>query len=72
MTEPITASLTEAEFTNRFVNFAVQKVGAFFEDGLSVADYAKEVASIYWADPLLRDGGPEACAESDIEYWGDN
>lgn len=72
MTEPTTAPLTEAEFINRFVDFAVQKVGTFFADGFSVADYANEVAAIYWADPSQRVDGPEACAESDIEYWGDN
>lgn len=42
-----------------------------FDDGNPVEDYAREAAAAAWADPDYRADGPEACAESDMEYWGE-
>jgi hypothetical protein len=28
-------------------------------------------APSYFDDPMMRDEGPEECADADISYWGD-
>ncbi|RCW84867.1 hypothetical protein [Paracoccus lutimaris] len=43
-----------------------------FDDGGSVADYARECAAAAFDDPYYRSDGPEACAEGDMEYWGED
>lgn len=42
-----------------------------FDDGASIAEYAAECAEAAYSDALYRDEGPEACAESDMSYWGE-
>lgn len=42
-----------------------------FDDGMSVAEYADMTAPTYYDEPDQRADGPEACAESDISYWGE-
>ena len=60
------------EFTRRFTAEAKRLAGFdTFDDGQSVDDYCKEIAASYYSDPLYRDEGPEACAESDVSYWGE-
>lgn len=60
------------EFTRRFTAEAIRLSGIdTFDDGTCVADYCKEVAKSYHSDPLYREDGPEACAESDVSYWGE-
>lgn len=64
--------MTEAEFTRRFTEHAIRMAGFdTFDDGVSVADYCAEFAPSYFRDPLYRDEGPEACAEGDMSYWGE-
>lgn len=64
--------LTEEEFTRRFVAYMVQHAGfTAFDDGTAVKDYANEVAESYWIDLDRRSDGPEDCAASDMEYWGE-
>ena len=64
--------MTLDEFTSRFTAEAKRISGIeTFDDGTSVDDYCKEVAGSYHADPLYREDGPEACAESDVSYWGE-
>lgn len=64
--------ISQEEFTNRFTSEAIRLSGLdTFDDGTSVAEYCKDVAASYYTDPLYRDDGPEACAESDVSYWGE-
>lgn len=64
--------MTQAEFTERFVAHCLKQCGfTHFDDGTPVAEYAQETAATYWADPAYREDGPEGCAESDMDYWGE-
>ena len=64
--------MTKDEFTRRFTAEAKRLCGfEVFDDGVSVDDYCNEVAASYYSDPLYREDGPEACAESDVSYWGE-
>lgn len=64
--------LTEAQFIDRFVAHCLAHCGGtHFDDGTPIADYAREVAAICWKDPTSRADGPEACAEADMDYWGE-
>lgn len=66
-------ALTEFEFIDRFAAHCIKTCGfTHFDDGTSVDQYAREVAASYWSDPLYREDGPEACAESDMDYWGES
>lgn len=65
-------TMTEAEFVVRFTARCLQVCGfTHFDDGQSVADYCAEVAPSYYQDAGYRDEGPEACADSDMDYWGE-
>lgn len=65
--------MTRDEFITRFIAHMVKVAGfSTFEDGTSVAAYAEEVAGINWADEDRRADGPEACAEVDMDYWGED
>lgn len=67
------SSLTQDEFVSRFIAHMVKTAGfAAFDDGTSVAAYAEEVAGSYWAEEYYREDGPEACAEADMDYWGED
>lgn len=60
------------EFTRRFTAEAKRLAGFdTFDDGQSVEDYCKEVAASYYKDKFYREDGPEACAASDVSYWGE-
>lgn len=64
--------LTELQFTRRFADHCLKQCGfTHFDDGLSVDEYCGDVAKSYYQDPYYRDEGPEACAESDMGYWGE-
>lgn len=64
--------MTQDEFVRRFTTEAIRIAGfEVFDDGMPVSEYCAEVASSYYSDPLLREDGPEACAESDVSYWGE-
>jgi len=64
--------LTEAQFVGRFTAQCLKLCGfTEFNDGITVLDYCADVASSYYADPFLREVGPEECAISEMEYWGE-
>lgn len=68
----MTVDLTETKFTELFTAHCLATCGfTHFDDGSSVNEYCAEVAKSYFADPDYRDEGPEACAESDMSYWGE-
>lgn len=68
-----TSELTQDEFCARFKAHMLKRAGrATFDDGESIADYADETAPTYWEDEgWLRNEGPEACADADMSYWGE-
>ena len=37
----------------------------------ALRELRETVAASYHSDPLYREEGPEACAESDVSYWGE-
>ncbi len=66
--------LTLEQFTPLFVEamMAQSPIGNTFDDGVTVQDYAHQVAESYWANQHLEDGtSPEDCAAADISYWGE-
>lgn len=64
--------MDKTAWINAFVAHVLKTCGfTHFEDGAPVEGYAREVAESYWSDDNYRDDGPEACAESDISYWGE-
>ncbi|MGP3726101.1 hypothetical protein [Cereibacter sphaeroides] len=64
--------MTKEQFIEAFVARCVSVAGPTFDDGSSIADYAREVAPSYWADDHQREDGPEACADADMSYWGED
>lgn len=67
MSKPI----TKEDFCLRFRRNMLERAGATFDDGSSVADYADDTAPTYWDDESMRDEGPEACVDADMSYWGE-
>lgn len=64
--------MTLQEFTDRFTAHCLKQCGfTHFDDGMSVADYCNDVAKSYHSDSIYAGDGPEACAESDMSYWGE-
>lgn len=63
------ATITEAQFIERFVKELIRLGGATFSDGSSVEDYARETAPLYWAEEWQREDGPEVCADADYDCW---
>lgn len=64
--------MTLEEFTERFCNRCRAMCGfTHFDDGKSVEEYCGEVAKSYYDDQHYRDEGPEACADGDMDYWGE-
>ena len=60
------------EFLRRFKARMIERAGQTFDDGSSIAEYADETGPTYWEeDSLIRDEGPEACADADMSYWGE-
>jgi hypothetical protein len=64
-------TISRDEFIERFVKRMIEVAGATFADGSSIEEYARDTAGTYFDDPSYREEGPEACAESDMEYWED-
>lgn len=64
--------LTQEEFCARFEAHLLNYGGPTFDDGSSIADYARETAPTYWDDEALRLDGPESCADADMSYWGED
>lgn len=71
MTNPTTAEITREEFCARFKARMLAVAGTTFDDGGSIADYADEIAPTYFETDWQRVEGPEACADSDMSYWGE-
>ncbi|PTW45665.1 hypothetical protein [Rhodovulum kholense] len=68
-----TTEITEEAFVERFVGHCLAQCGfTHFDDGEPVEAYARKVAPSYWADAHYRADGPEACAEGDMDYWGED
>jgi len=66
-------ALTQAEFCARFEAHMIAAAGFDrFDDGTTVAAYAKATAPTYWEDESFRKDGPEASADSDMDYWGED
>ena len=66
------ADMTEAQWIEAYVAHTLKTCGfTHFDDGTSVEAYAREVAPASYADPCYRADGPEACADSDMDYWGE-
>lgn len=64
--------MDKVEFIRRFTAEAIRLAGfTHFDDGMAVSEYCADVAPSYISDPLYREEGPEACAESDVSYWGE-
>ena len=65
--------MTEAEWIEAYVAHTLKTCGfTHFDDGQSVEAYALETARASYADPCYRADGPEACADSDMDYWGED
>lgn len=65
-------TMTRDEWIKAFVAEMLKQAGfATFDDGTSVADYARDVAPTYYDDPALRADGIAACVEADMDYWGE-
>lgn len=65
------ADAAKDEFCRQFVEYMVKRGGETFDDGTSIREYAEEVAPAYWGDLDLRHEGPEAAADADMSYWGE-
>jgi hypothetical protein len=65
------AGLTRDEFCARFKAHMLSRAGETFDDGESIAEYADETAPTYWEENWLCEQGPEACADADMSYWGE-
>jgi hypothetical protein len=63
--------VTKDEFCQRFKERMHERAGTYFDDGGSIAEYAVEVAPSYWDDEVMREDGPEDCADADMSYWGE-
>lgn len=69
MAEP---EMTKSAWIDAYVAHTLKVCGfSHFEDGTPVEPYARETAESYWSDASYRDDGPESCAESDMDYWGE-
>lgn len=64
--------ISKEEFCRRFRERMIAVAGPTFDDGESVAGYADSVSPSYWDDPQQREDGPEACADADMSYWGED
>jgi hypothetical protein len=68
----MTDELTQEAWCKRFVTRMVDRAGDYFDDGESILDYARETAPTYWEEESQRADGPEACADADMSYWGED
>ena len=63
---------TKSKWIDDYVAYTLKTCGfTHFDDGSPVESYAREVAESYWADQDFRADGPEVCADSDMDYWGE-
>lgn len=69
--QDLRTELERENFCARFRAWMLDRAGATFDDGSSIADYADDTGPTYWDDASMRDEGPEACAEADMSYWGE-
>jgi len=60
-------TLTQEEFTRRFVAEMLSIAGPTYADGGSVEEYAREAAPGYFEDDFGMT--PEECASTDVSYW---
>ena len=66
------AEMSKVEWIDAYVAHTLKVCGfTHFDDGIAVEPYARETAESYWSDPHYRSDGPESCAESDMDYWGE-
>ena len=66
------ATISLEDFKARFAAEAKRIAGfEVFDDGTTVDEYCEMISESYYSDPFYRDDGPEACAESDVSYWGE-
>lgn len=64
--------LSKEEWCKRFVTRMIDRAGFdHFDDGELVLDYAWATAPTYWDEEDQREDGPEACADADMSYWGE-
>lgn len=69
----MTQDQTKAEWIEAYVAYTLKTCGfTHFDDGSPVEPYARETAETYWSDETYRQDGPEACAEGDMECWGED
>jgi len=74
MEAPMSDNLDREEFCRQFVAHMTERAAprTHFDDGSSIRDYAEAAAPTYWEDAnWLRKEGPEACADADMSYWGE-
>jgi hypothetical protein len=67
--------ITHDEFTRRFIDHMIRNAGfTHFDDGTAVAAYAEEAAETAWLSAVQDNhcDTPEDCAESDMDYWGED
>lgn len=68
----MTEELSKEEWCARFVkHMCVTCPHGRFEDGESIANYAEHTAPTYFETDWQREEGPEACADADMSYWGE-
>jgi len=64
--------MTKEEFAKRFSDYMQKHAGfTHFDDGTAVVDYAADVVESYWSDVDYRQHGPEECASSNMDCWGE-
>lgn len=64
--------MSKEEFCERFKAHMISSAPfEKFDDGMTVAEYADEVAPTYYNDPHQCAEGPEECADADMSYWGE-
>lgn len=62
--------MSEQEFCDRFVTHMLKLVGReTFDDGSSIAEYARDTASSYFEEQHQDGKSPEDCADADVSYW---
>jgi hypothetical protein len=71
MTMPIKFHETSrSRFTQRFTRYMIKHgPNRRMPAGLSLPDYANNVAAMFWDENQLDCRSPEECAESDMNFW---
>lgn len=64
--------MDKEEWCKRFIIRMMDRAGrTHFDDGESILDYAHETSIACWEDEWQREAGPEAAADADMSYWGE-